>query len=262
MTLAGGTLAGVTVTGETALVTGTDSDGIGRAVALALARAGSDVALHWYRDEGRCAALAGEIGALGRRAPMFFADLGEAEAARHMVRLAAGALGGLSIVVSNAGMILRQPFLEIGDADWDRVHAVNLRGAFAVVQEAAKGMVAAGRGGRIVLVSSVNQAHVGADIAHYAASKGGVMMLGRAMAQELAGHGITVNMVAPGTIETDINREMLADPAFRAAKLAGVPLRRAGRPEDVAGAVVYLASEAAGYVTGSTVTVDGGLTIA
>ena len=112
-----------------------------------------------------------------------------------------------------------------------------------------------------MLISSVNQAHANPDIAHYVASKGGVMMLGRAMALELAPHGITVNLVAPGTIETDINRDMLADPEFRARKLAGVPLRRAGTPEDVAGAVVYLASAGAGYVTGSTVTVDGGLTI-
>lgn len=247
--------------GGTALVTGTDSDGIGRAVALALAEAGADVALHWFRDEARCAALAAEIVALGRRAPRFGADLGVAAEARRVARAAAAALGGLSVVVCNAGMIQRIPFLEITDDDWDRVHAVNLRGAFAVAQEAARAMVEAGGGGRIVLVSSVNQAHVGADIAHYAASKGGIMMLGRAMALELAPHGITVNMVAPGTIETDINRAMLADPAFRARKLAGVPLRRAGTPADVAGAVVYLAGAGAAYVTGSTVTVDGGLTI-
>ena len=178
-----------------------------------------------------------------------------------MVREAATSLGGLAITVSNAGMIQRKPLLEITDDDWDRVHAVNLRGAFAVAQESARCMIAAGAGGRIVLVSSVNQAHANPDIAHYVASKGGVMMLGRAMALELAPHGITVNLVAPGTIETDINRHMLADPAFRAQKLAGVPLRRAGTPDDVAGAVLYLASRAAAYVTGSTGTVDGGLTI-
>jgi NAD(P)-dependent dehydrogenase (short-subunit alcohol dehydrogenase family) len=116
-------------------------------------------------------------------------------------------------------------------------------------------------GGRIIMISSVNQAHANPDIAHYVASKGGVMMLARAMALELAAHDITVNLVAPGTIETDINRHMLADPEFRARKLAPVPMRRAGRPEDVAGAVVYLAGEAASYVTGATIVVDGGLTI-
>jgi NAD(P)-dependent dehydrogenase (short-subunit alcohol dehydrogenase family) len=135
-------------------------------------------------------------------------------------------------------------------------------GTFAVAQQAARHMVAARAGGRIVMISSVNQAHANPDIAHYVASKGGIMMLGRAMALELAEHDITVNLVAPGTIETDINRHMLADPAFRARKLAGVPLRRAGMPDDVAGAVLYLASASAGYVTGATITVDGGLTIA
>ena len=251
----------MTLHGTTALVTGTDSDGIGRAIALGLAEVGADLALHWYRDEGRVEALAETIRGMGRRAVVLQADVGIPAAARSMVREAAASLGGLAITVSNAGMIQRKALLEITDDDWDRVHAVNLRGAFAVAQESARCMIAAGAGGRIVLVSSVNQAHANPDIAHYVASKGGVMMLGRAMALELAPHGITVNLVAPGTIETDINRHMLADPAFRAQKLAGVPLHRAGTPDDVAGAVLYLASRAAAYVTGSTVTVDGGLTI-
>ena len=251
----------MTLHGTTALVTGTDSQGIGRAIALVLAEAGADLALHWFRDEARAEALAETVRSMGRRAVVLDADLGDAAAARHMVRAAAAELGGLSIAVSNAGMIQRKPLMEITDADWDRVHAVNLHGAFAVAQESARCMIAGGTGGRIVLVSSVNQAHANPDIAHYVSSKGGVMMLGRAMALELAPHGITVNLVAPGTIETDINRHMLADPGFRAQKLAGVPLRRAGTPEDVAGAVLYLVSEAASYVTGSTVTVDGGLTI-
>ena len=251
----------MTLHGTTALVTGTDSDGIGRAVALGLAEAGADLALHWYRDEGRVEALAKTVRGMSRRAVVLQADVGIPAAARSMVRQAAASLGGLAIIVSNAGMIQRKPLMEITDEDWDRVHAVNLRGAFAVAQESARCMIAAGTGGRIVLVSSVNQAHANPDIAHYVASKGGVMMLGRAMALELAPHGITVNLVAPGTIETDINRHMLADPAFRAQKLAGVPLRRAGTPDDIVGAVLYLASRAAAYVTGSTVTVDGGLTI-
>lgn len=248
--------------GRTALVTGADSQGIGRATALALAEAGADVALHWFRDQAQVEALATDIRSLGRTAIVVGADLGLAPEARRAVQQAAAGLGGLSIVVCNAGMIQRKPLLEITDEDWDRVHAVNLHGPFAVAQEAAKRMVAAGAGGRIVMISSINQAHANPDIAHYAASKGGVMMLARAMALELAPHDITVNLVAPGTIETDINRAMLADPAFRARKLAAVPLRRAGTPEDVAAAVVYLASAAAAYVTGSTITVDGGLTIA
>jgi NAD(P)-dependent dehydrogenase (short-subunit alcohol dehydrogenase family) len=244
------------------LVTGADSAGMGRAIALALAEAGADVALHWYRDEAAAQALAGRIRGIGRRAIVLGADLGDAAAARVMVDQAVAALGGLGIVVCNAGMIQRKALLDITDADWTRLHEVNLHGTFAVAQQAARHMVAARAGGRIVMISSVNQAHANPDIAHYVASKGGIMMLGRAMALELAEHDITVNLVAPGTIETDINRHMLADPAFRARKLAGVPLRRAGMPDDVAGAVLYLASASAGYVTGATITVDGGLTIA
>jgi NAD(P)-dependent dehydrogenase (short-subunit alcohol dehydrogenase family) len=245
----------------TALVTGTDSCGIGRAVALALARGGADMALHWYRQEEAAAQLATEIRALGRRAVLVEADLGDASVARGAVRQAWNELGHVGIVVCNAATIQRKPLLDITDEDWDRVHAVNLRGTFAVAQESAKLMVARACGGRIVMVSSVNQLFANRDIAHYVASKGGIMMLGRAMALELAQHAITVNLVAPGTIETDINRHMLADPVFRANKLAPVPLARAGTPEDVAGAVLYLVSSEASYLTGSTITVDGGLTI-
>ncbi|WP_137181629.1 SDR family NAD(P)-dependent oxidoreductase [Roseomonas sp. AR75] len=247
---------------NTVLVTGADSHGIGRAVALGLAKAGADVAVHWYRDRAKADDLAAQIAALGRRAVLVHADMGDAAAARAAVVQADEALGGLGILVCNAAHIQRKPFLEITDADWDAVHGVNLRGYFACAQTAAQRMVRRGGGGRIVMVSSINQAHASPDLAHYVASKGGVMMLARSMALELAPHGITVNCVAPGTIETDINRHMLADAEFRARKLAPVPLARAGTPEDVAGAVVYLAGKGAGYVTGSTITVDGGLTIA
>ncbi|MFZ4534593.1 MAG: SDR family NAD(P)-dependent oxidoreductase [Alsobacter sp.] len=242
-------------------MTGADSDGIGRAVALALAAAGADVALHWYGSREKAEELAGLIRGMGRRTALVHADMGDADAARAAVRAAAEALGSLGILVCNAALIQRKAFLEITDEDWRAIHAVNLHGYFACGQEAARLMIGQGSGGRIVMVSSVNQAHANPDIAHYVATKGGVMMLARAMALELAAHDITVNLVAPGTIETDINRHMLADPEFRARKLAPVPLRRAGRPEDVAGAVVYLASAEASYVTGATIVVDGGLTI-
>jgi len=247
---------------NTALVTGADSQGMGQAIARTLAGQGADVALHWYRSRAAAEALSRELAGLGRRAPVIGGDLGEAAAARAVVRQAIDALGGIGIVVCNAGMIQRTPFLDISDAEWDRIHAVNLHGCFAVAQEAARDMVARGHGGRIVMISSTNQAHANPNIAHYVASKGGVMMLARAMALELAEHAITVNLVAPGTVETDMNRQMLADPAFRRQKLAGVPIGRAGTPEDVAGAVAYFASREAGYVTGATITVDGGLTIA
>lgn len=251
----------MTLASSTALVTGADSQGIGRAVALALAEAGADLALHWYRSRELAEDLAAQIRTMGRKAELIHADMGDPAAARATVHAARNALGGLGILVCNAAKIQRRAFLEITDEDWAGIHAVNLHGYFACAQEAAKIMIDQGQPGRIVMISSVNQAHANPDIAHYVATKGGVMMLARAMALELAPHDITVNLVAPGTIETDINRHMLADPEFRARKLAPVPMRRAGTPDDVAGAVAYLASDAASYVTGATIVVDGGLTI-
>lgn len=189
--------------GHSALVTGTDSMGIGRAVALRLARAGLDVALHWYQDQARADEAAVAIRALGQRATLVQADLGDPAAARRAVREAYDALEGIRVVICNAGMIQRKPLLEITDEDWTRLHAVNLQGAFTVAQEAARFMIEAGQGGRIVMVSSTNQAHANPGIAHYVASKGGVMMLARAMALELAVHGITVNLVAPVSIPVE-----------------------------------------------------------
>ena len=158
-------------------------------------------------------------------------------------------------------MLSRVPFLDLTDTEWDRIHAVNLRGYFVTAQEVARQMVARGAGGRIVMVSSVNQVTVNRGIAHYAAAKGGVMQLAKAMALELAPTGVTVNLIAPGTIETDLNRDFLSEAGNRRAKRGLIPMDRIGRPEDVAGAAVFLASEAAGYVTGATIVVDGGLSL-
>ena len=247
--------------GRQALVTGAGSDGIGRAVALALAAAGADIAVHHHGQDQAAAALVDRIEAMGRRAVALDADLGDPAAARDLVRRAITHLGGLEIVVTCAATLARVPFLQITDAQWDRVHAVNLHGYFAVAQEAARHMVEHGTKGRMIMVSSVNQSHPTPNLAHYVASKGGVMMLARAMALELAGHGITVNLIAPGTVRTDLNRASLDDPTFAEQKLALIPLGRIAEPTDVAGAAVFLASTAAAYVTGTTITVDGGLTL-
>lgn len=246
--------------GMTALVTGAGSDGIGAAVVRALAGAGADVAIHHLNQQAKAEALAAEIGAMGRRSAVLGADLGVPAEARGLVGAAEAALGPLGAVVLCAGTLKRVPFLEIGDDEWDRVMDVNLRGSFQVAQEAARAMVPRG-GGRIVMVSSINQDHASPNLAHYVASKGGLRMLARAMALELAQHGVTVNLIAPGTVETDINRASLADPEFRAAKTALIPMRRIASPQDIAGAAVYLAGPGAGYVTGATITVDGGLTL-
>jgi NAD(P)-dependent dehydrogenase (short-subunit alcohol dehydrogenase family) len=247
--------------GKRALVTGAGSRGIGRAIAEALAAAGADVAVHYHGDGTLATDLVDRMRAVGRRAVALAADLAEPAAARAVVQRAIKSLGAVDVLVTCAAVLSRVPFLELTDAEWDRVHAVNLRGYFITAQEAARHMTARGAGGRIVMVSSVNQATVNRGIAHYAATKGGVMQLAKAMALELAPAGITVNLIAPGTIETDLNRAFLAESGNRRAKLGLIPMERIGRPEDVAGAAVFLASEAAAYVTGATIVVDGGLTL-
>ena len=247
--------------GKRALVTGAGSHGIGRAIAEALAAEGADVAAHYYGDGTAALELVGKLRACGRRAVALPADLADPKEARALIRRAIDELGALDVVVCCAAVLSRVPFLDLTDAEWDRVHAVNLRGYFAVGQEAARHMVARSAGGRIIMVSSVNQATVNRGIAHYAATKGGVMQLAKAMALELAPAGVTVNLIAPGTIETDLNRQFLADSGNRRAKLGLIPMERIGRPQDVAGAAVFLAGDAAAYVTGATIVVDGGLTL-
>jgi NAD(P)-dependent dehydrogenase (short-subunit alcohol dehydrogenase family) len=243
--------------GETnrALVLGAGTDGIGRAAVRALAAAGWRVAIHHRAEPEAAAALAAEIGG----GPVFAADFSDPNTARAVVRDAAAAMGGLRAMVFCCAVLHRAPFLETSDADWARVHQVNLAAAFAAGQEAARAMQASG--GRIVFVSSVNEFAPNAGLAAYAASKGGLKMLARVMALELAAHGITVNLVAPGTILTDFNRAALADAGWAAAKARLVPSGRIGEPRDIGGVIAFLCSDAAGYVTGTTLVADGGLTL-
>lgn len=248
----------MSLAGKRALVTGAGSDGIGRAVARALAQAGADVAVHHLGQAEAAAALATDITALGRRAVVLEADFADIAAARGVVARAVAALGRIDILVCTAAILLRKPALETTDEEWQRVHTINLHASFALAQAAARDMV--GRGwGRIILVSSVNQWTPNTGLVAYAASKAGMMQMARTMALELAPTGVTVNLIAPGTIETDFNRAALADPAWRAQKRDLIPMRRIGRPEDVAAAALFLAGAGAGYVTGATITVDGGL---
>jgi NAD(P)-dependent dehydrogenase (short-subunit alcohol dehydrogenase family) len=243
--------------GKRALVLGAGTDGIGRAAVRALAEAGMRVAIH-HRDEADAAAkLAVEVGG----GPVLAGDFSRPETARDVVREAARQLGGLDALVFCCARLLRKPLLETTDAEWRAVHDVNLAAAFAAGQEAARIMLDQTRAGRIVLVSSVNEFAPNAGLAAYAASKGGLKMLARVMALELAAHGITVNLVAPGTIETDLNRAALADPAWRAAKQALIPARRIGAPQDIGAVIAFLVSDAASYVTGATLVADGGLTL-
>jgi NAD(P)-dependent dehydrogenase (short-subunit alcohol dehydrogenase family) len=247
--------------GKKALVTGAGSDGIGRAITRAFAREGADVAIHYHSRPDVATALAGEIEALGRRAFAIQADLAHAEVARQTVRQAADLLGGLDVIVTAAAAIHRKPILEISDAEWDHMAALNVRGTFACATEAARLMRRAGRGGRIIMIGSVVQHVALKGQVAYGAGKGAVAQLARGMALELAGDGITVNVIAPGATLTDFNRQHLSDPKARASREAAIPMGRLGSPEDMCEAAVFLASPGAAYTTGVTIFVDGGLVL-
>lgn len=241
-----------------ALVTGA-ARGIGRAVALSLARAGADVVVNYRSSRREAEEAVSEIRRLGRRAEALAADVADPAGARRLVADAVRALGGLDIVVNNAGVLTRSPFLELTVEDFDRVMGTNARSVFLVGQAAARHMVEAGAGGVIINVSSVVAYRTSPNLAHYGASKAAVSALTRHMARELAPYGIRVNEVNPGLTLTDMNRADFADPAFVEQRVRSIPLGRVGTPDDVAAAVVYLASPAARQVTGTCLFVDGGV---
>jgi len=241
--------------GKTALVTGA-SRGIGRAIALALARAGASVGVNYLHDAEGARQVAGAIRALGTEAILLPADVADSQAVDRMFAQIAEGWGSLSILVNNAGVVDDQYLTFMKEEQWRRVLAVSLDGAWRCSKHAARLMVRK-RWGRIVNISSV--AGLSGDMmrANYSAAKAGLLGLTRACARELARHGITVNAVAPGLIETAMTADM---PASRREALTSlIPLGRLGRPEEVAEVVAWLCTEAAGYVTGQTLCVDGGL---
>lgn len=247
------------LTNRIALITGA-AQGIGRAVALRLAQEGADIALNVRRDDDRARSAVQAIRATGRRCEVFEADVADVGAARTMVDAASAALGPLDVLVNNAGLQRRAGFLDVTEQDYDEVLAVNLKGPFFLTQAFAAALQRAGRpGGRVINISSVHEDLPFPGFAPYCASKGGLKMFMRDAAIELAPLGITVNNVAPGAIRTPINSKLLNDPAQLQALTAQIPLSRLGQPADVAGAVVFLASDDAAYVTGTTTVVDGGL---
>ena len=247
--------------GRRALVTG-GSRGIGRAIALGLAREGADVAVGCRSAREEARGVVREIGAMGRRGLVVQGSTARRGDVERVVAEAAEAFGGLDLVVNNAGILRRTPFLEIGEEEWDAIHDVNLKGYFLVGQAAARRMAESGTGGAIVNVSSAGQAVAAPNLTHYCVAKAGVEMLTKQMALELAPHRIRVNAIAPGLIETDMNRADIAEDEFRRRRLARIPLGEIGAPGGVVGAGVYLASdEEARLVTGATVFIDAGQTI-
>lgn len=247
------------LTGRRALVTGA-GHGIGAAIAVELARAGADVVVHYGRSADPAAAVVREIEALDRKAVAVGADVTITAEVDRLIDESVGFLGGLEIVVCNAGHLVgRVPVAEMSDEHFDQVVAVNLGSTFRTVRAAIPYLRTAGRLGRVVTMSSL-AAHNGggAGAAAYAAAKAGIRGLTKGLAKELAPHGVTVNAVAPGFIGGTAFHETFTPPVAQEAIVSGTPLARAGTVDDVSGAVLWLCSDAAGYVTGSCVDIDGG----
>lgn len=236
-----------------AIVTGGNS-GIGRATAVALATAGFDLGITWHRDQERAEEAYEEIAGAGVRCELRHLDLHAMHEGAQAVDELAGKLGGLDVLVNNAGYGTSKPVLELSASDWQGVVDVDLTGPFLAAQAAAKRMVEQGRGGAIVNVTSVHEHIPLSGSAPYTAAKHGLGGLTKVMALELGPHGIRVNAVAPGQIATRMTGQEDQEP-----QPAGVPLGRAGNAREVAALIAWLASDAASYVTGSSYVIDGGL---
>lgn len=243
---------------KVAVVTGAAS-GIGRATALALAEAGAAITVNYRRHPEEAQEVVEQIENSGSRALAVHADVTVPEDVKTLVERTAEEFGRLDVMVNNAGMEEKMPFLETPFEVWEKVIAVNLTGPWLGCQEAARQMVKQGGGGRIINISSVHEDLPMLTNSPYCAAKGGVRMLMRTIAVELAQHGITVNNIAPGAIETPMDAGIKEDPDLYSELLSEIPLGRMGQPEEIGGMAVYLASDAAAYVTGSTFVIDGGM---
>src|SRR5229473_1427601 len=242
--------------GKIVLVTGAQQ-GIGRAMAIEFAAAGADIAVNWLDDQEAAEHVANRVRSCGRRAILVKADVAEIEQVQAMVSAAQESLGPLDVLVNNAGVFPRVPFLEMTEHDWDHVLDVNLKGSCFCAQSVAKAMVAAGRPGSIINIASGAALRGSPRGVHYVASKGGVLSLTRAMALELAPYRIRVNAIAPGL--TDTAQPRYGSREVEIVEMArAIPLGRMARPEDIARAAVFLASDNAGFVTRQTLHVNGG----
>jgi 2-deoxy-D-gluconate 3-dehydrogenase len=240
--------------GQNALVTGA-ATGIGASIALALAEAGANVACHGNSraPDATCA----RVTALGRRTLALRGDLSRKETSQSLVELTARELGSVDLLINNAGMIRRAPAAEYSEEDWATVIEVNLSSVFRLCQAAGKRMLSAGRG-KIVNIASLLAFQGGITVPAYAASKGGVAQLTKALANEWAARGVNVNAIAPGYISTENTAALRGDATRNRQILERIPAGRWGEPDDIAGAAVFLCSSASNYVHGQVLAVDGG----
>lgn len=246
--------------GKAAVVTGS-SRGIGKAIAFRLASEGASVIVNSRKPaDAEAAAKEINLARLGGSAVAVAGDVSRAADAQSLVAAAVKHFGRLDVFVNNAGIFEMKPFLQLDEASFDRMLAVDLKGVFLCSQAAAKQMIAQKTGGNIVNISSIAGLMATANSAHYGAAKAAVLSLTKTMAAELAPHRIRVNAIAPGVIDTDMVAGIVNDPSFKQTLAAKAPFG-IGRPEDIANAVAYIASEDARYVTGETLVVDGGWSV-
>ncbi len=245
--------------GKVAAVTGGDQ-GIGRAIVERLAQEGADVALCYRANKAGADEVVAAVQRTGRRAAAIQSDVGKVADGQRFIAEAVSQLGKVDILINNAGLERRADFWDVTEQDYDTVLNVNLKGPFFVTQAFVKHRMQAKAGGKIVNISSVHEELPFPHFTSYCASKGGVKMMTRNLSIELAPLGITINSIAPGAIETPINKNLLNDPVKLKSVQENIPLKRLGKPEDVASVAVFLASSDSDYVTGTTYFVDGGLT--
>jgi glucose 1-dehydrogenase len=244
--------------GKVALVTGS-AQGIGRAIAVRLAQEGAEVIVGVRVDDSRAAGSLAQIEAAGRRGCIVAGDLRNTDDARRVVEEGVRRMGKIDLLINNAGVEKRAAFWDVTEADYDLVLDANLKGTFFATQAFVRHLRDMQRPGKIINVSSVHEELPFPHFTSYCCSKGALKMFMRNLAIELAPLGITVNNIAPGAIETPINRGVLSNPALLKTLLGNIPLKRLGQPMDVAGLAAFLASSDADYMTGTTLFVDGGL---
>ncbi len=244
------------LTGRTAIVTGT-SHGLGQSLALALARAGADLVLTSRKRTG-LAAFESQIQSLGRRVITVELDVRYQHSIEKMVSEAESAFGHLDILVNNAGCNIRKPALEVTWEDWNMILDTNLRGSFFVTQAVGRRMVAAGYG-RIINMSSIVSVAGYAGLGPNGASRGGIRQLTMSLADDWGKYGVTVNCLAPGWFRTEQNKALFEDKAWVEYLRERIPVKRTGEPNDIEGAIIFLASESSRYMTGQTLLIDGGI---